>query len=1058
MAFPSTQLAWSDMRAALSNAGSNNVTTVAFSQMRDYLVDLPGGNAALSASVLRGVQRRALDAVPPTGNARNALACAWSTRQVRGAYAGPVMQVRREVDGATSNLFADSNDRLWTAPNAGGEQLAAFLAGSPGFVAAWYDQVGSNHATQAEASNQPQVQLDPADSNLCSVMWSACNQRLDMTFPAAPRGVAAQLRLNSNAWHATQSAHTVLHGPNDTRWFLSGASNVFGDIVLGGNNELLGTPGSFAYVDGAFSQLSNDGVSVMPVSNAQVGLRRWAHVVGARASNVLPSAFTRIGADVSIPFRGLRGELRDLVLYNSTGGGLTSNDGRALAAVSGFVPYLSFPYATFPSVMDAAAAFARRLTPSAAAAPSPIRPRIGALQCDQCDYVLRGGSVTLASAGDVDALFTATKDVAPAFVLVDGDLTINAGVSLRPAVRKLFTVLYVTGNLVNNGEISMTARGANHSGTGDSGGFVAPVDLLVGASAAPVGALGGAGALLTGSTVGVEGGTGASAGSGGGGGTGAAASAPFTGSYLRGAAGTCFSGGPGSASIVWPSGTLFISEGGSNGGAGGAGRNSGAGNPGGANGTGGTLIVIVQGVLSGSGTLTSAGAAGENGVGGVAAVGGGGSGGGSIVVVSGSNSGSVAMSVPGGPGGTGTGSTGINRNGGAGGAGSVRALTLLPAGTALYPPVALSGANVTLAGPMPYGAGAYAVTASTESLPRARAFDRDASTWWQSAEGVYALDGSYNSSVTTTISGAAYAGEWLQLQLPNTVQLQSYSVRPSITEQNDGPRNFVLAGSSNSSTWVLLDSRSNVQWGTGERALTFSPANTSNGPFNQYRLCVNGAAPAANALRVAEFSVRGVGTTASTFAGVEYPPAALTGSNVTLSGLAYGNGAYVTSASKEFSTTNEASHLAFDRVWTSAWAGGVVPANSTYTSPDGLYTGANANASTVIDGAAYAGEWLQIQLPSAVRLTGYTLATIQGSMEATFWSRGPRDFVLAGSADGVTWTAVDTRTGVTDWREAPTLFTVSSNITAAYPYYRLCVNRIAGWYWLSIREMRLFGA
>lgn len=353
-----------------------------------------------------------------------------------------------------------------------------------------------------------------------------------------------------------------------------------------------------------------------------------------------------------------------------------------------------------------------------------------------------------------------------------------------------------------------------------------------------------------------------------------------------------------------------------------------------------------------------------------------------------------------------------------------------------------------------------------------RAFDRDLETWWSSAAGAYqaTTTGAYLGSATTTINGAAYAGEWVQVTLPNTVQLQTYTVRvppmPNAAQSNlDGsPRNFVLAGSSNGTTWALLDSRSNATWRTGERTLTFTPANTSNGPFSQYRICVNtvgnstaGGIPPSGQASITELSVRGVGSTASTFAGVEYPPAALTGSNVTLSGQAYGNGAYVTSASTTYDPVTQASFLAFDRVWTTSYtqtsgAGSL----RTYTQPDGLYNGGSATQSTVIDGAAYAGEWLQIQLPSAVRLTGYSIATIQGAMEPSFWSRGPRDFVLAGSTDGTTWTAVDTRTGVTDWREAPTLFTVSSSVTASYTRYRLCVGRIAGWFWLSVREMRLF--
>ena len=63
---------------------------------------------------------------------------------------------------------------------------------------------------------------------------------------------------------------------------------------------------------------------------------------------------------------------------------------------------------------------------------------------------------------------------------MNGNLTINSGQTFIPSVRKLFTVLYVTGNLVVNGSISMTGRGANHSGTGSSGGATTAVDIRIG--------------------------------------------------------------------------------------------------------------------------------------------------------------------------------------------------------------------------------------------------------------------------------------------------------------------------------------------------------------------------------------------------------------------------------------------------------------------------------------------------------------------------------------------------------------------------------------------------
>ena len=252
--------------------------------------------------------------------------------------------------------------------------------------------------------------------------------------------------------------------------------------------------------------------------------------------------------------------------------------------------------------------------------------------------------------------FSSTKDTVSSWVVINGNLTLSSGVYFTPPVRKLFMVLFVTGNLTFRGaEISMTARGANHSGTGDSGGATTAVPLriatgsyngvidyspgtVVNPTIPAAGAAGGAGKAQEGAAN--LGGNGLAGQSGGGTAGVWNVAGPDSGS---GSAGTCFSGGSGGGGqrALTPAST----SGGSNGGAGGAGGGSGgagggAGNPGGtstggysnaASGTGGTLIVICQGIVDGGsgGTLSTQGSAGTA-AGGVA---GGGSGGGSLTLL-----------------------------------------------------------------------------------------------------------------------------------------------------------------------------------------------------------------------------------------------------------------------------------------------------------------------------------------------------------------------------------------------------------------------------------------
>ncbi len=264
------------------------------------------------------------------------------------------------------------------------------------------------------------------------------------------------------------------------------------------------------------------------------------------------------------------------------------------------------------------------------------------------DYMVStGGTVSSFSATD---WFTTTQDTASAWIIVNGDLTINSGQTFIPSVRKLFTVIYVSGNLVVNGAISMSGRGANHSGTGTSGGYTAPVNIRIGTGTfsaivnPEIPATGGAGGNAVSAVNGSSNGVAGTSGGTGGGGSGYR----FQGTAISGggSSGTCFTGGTGGGA-AYNTGTA--GNGGANGGAGGQGvpTNSniitgGTGNPGGntgtaqagGNGTGGTLIIIVAGSLSGTGSIIANGV-NSNRIGGGAP--GGASGGGSVTILFGTN-------------------------------------------------------------------------------------------------------------------------------------------------------------------------------------------------------------------------------------------------------------------------------------------------------------------------------------------------------------------------------------------------------------------------------------
>ncbi len=164
-------------------------------------------------------------------------------------------------------------------------------------------------------------------------------------------------------------------------------------------------------------------------------------------------------------------------------------------------------------------------------------------------------------------LFSGNQDTHWALIYINGDLTVDAAVQIKPGCRKLGMCIYVAGDCKVDGLVSMTNRGANHSGKGTSGGYTVPVAIpLNGTLTIP--AAGGVGGARAGPTVRVAGGgtwlynNGAAAGGSGtgtycGSGGGASGGAMHYDQTVNGGVysgkggdGTCFSGGSGGGAIM----------------------------------------------------------------------------------------------------------------------------------------------------------------------------------------------------------------------------------------------------------------------------------------------------------------------------------------------------------------------------------------------------------------------------------------------------------------------------------------------------------------------------
>ena len=162
-----------------------------------------------------------------------------------------------------------------------------------------------------------------------------------------------------------------------------------------------------------------------------------------------------------------------------------------------------------------------------------------------------------------------------------------------------------------------------------------------------------------------------------------------------------------------------------------------------------------------------------------------------------------------------------------------------------------------------------------------------------------------------------------------------------------------------------------------------------------------------------------------------YPPVALASASGTVSGQAYGNGAYVTTAS----SNADASYKAF------ASGMGWYPNGAHYATANGLY----GPATNIISTPGYPnGDWLQITLPLPVYLRAYT---IQARPSPNSNVQTPCAWTVLGSNDaGTTWTSLVTD-GFPSCASAPSAgtgqnFTVPWTTTLPYSTFRLIITGI----------------
>ena len=339
-----------------------------------------------------------------------------------------------------------------------------------------------------------------------------------------------------------------------------------------------------------------------------------------------------------------------------------------------------------------------------------------------------------------------------------------------------------------------------------------------------------------------------------------------------------------------------------------------------------------------------------------------------------------------------------------------------------------------------YGGGRYVASASSQydlaNYTPSKAFNKTLAgaevNAWLSVNGFYNASGVYTGTVSTiSIANVSYLGDWLQLQLPNPIILQSYQVG-IIHLPAYAPKQFTVFGSFDGIVWILIDSQTNqTGWSTNAyRSFTIA---SPTGFYRFYR-----------------FVVASTNNTVTSYATVpewklfgslhqKYPKLTLPllGSQST-----YGTGSYKAYANTLY---NPGTPIAGNPT-------NAIDANAAtfWRSGSNLYTSA-IDASPI--------PTVYFEFPDGIKATSYALTARQNAVTA--FDEAPGKWNLYGSnmAAVGSWALLDARANISTWAaENPKAFTLTGN-TTFYNAYKLEVlrNNSASGNFITIRDVQWIG-
>ena len=384
------------------------------------------------------------------------------------------------------------------------------------------------------------------------------------------------------------------------------------------------------------------------------------------------------------------------------------------------------------------------------------------------------------------------------------------------------------------------------------------------------------------------------------------------------------------------------------------------------------------------------------------------------------------------------------------------------------------------------GHGTYEITASTyyvnngqQIRPPWRLFNYQPtdSSYWQQTYGIDGQGVAYNASspyeytgstqnpimTTTDVGGTRYLGHWVQIKVPNSVTLAHADIYRTPESQFSGASNRapgagVFLGSNDGVAWYKLTEFSGASYASDDKERIAVNATT---PYQYYRFVITNIVGGNSATvvnfnewrlfaekpvtRVENVHISGQLSSETLQTGyIKWPRKSLKANE---------SEGYVASASNVYNTSvTTAPYTAFNNyreVKSNGYADAFVGGN-------GDFTAGVANKSRTTGGDTFNHEWLQIQMPRAIKLSHFTL--LQRVKNVDNDNDMPKNGRMYGSNDGVSWTKLVTFSNLTYERYEETRVDVKS--TTPYSYYRLAVTETVGssQVYVAVGELQLFEA